>query len=86
MFDSAEKKPLLICRRIGVVTSQRSGDPGYLHTIRNGWLGVIYLSSASVQGEDAPAELIKAYKNLVEMEAGCYFDCRAGGSLEDLGH
>ena len=87
LFDSGRKKPLpYMPERIGVVTSSSGAAiQDIFNTIRKRWpLAEIYLSPASVQGEDAPAELIKAYKKLVEMKPDVILIARGGGSLEDL--
>jgi len=87
LFDSGRKKPLpYMPERIGVVTSSSGAAiQDIFNTIRKRWpLAEIYLSPASVQGEDAPAELIKAYKKLVEMNPDVILIARGGGSLEDL--
>ncbi|HRY20287.1 MAG TPA: exodeoxyribonuclease VII large subunit, partial [Flexilinea sp.] len=85
LFDSGRKKPLpYMPERIGVVTSSSGAAiQDIFNTIRKRWpLAEIYLSPASVQGEDAPAELIKAYKKLVEMNPDVILIARGGGSLE----
>ena len=87
LFDSGRKKPLpYMPERIGVVTSSSGAAiQDIFNTIQKRWpLAEIYLSPASVQGEDAPAELIKAYKKLVEMKPDVILIARGGGSLEDL--
>lgn len=87
LFDSKRKKPLpFMPEKIGIVTSSSGAAiQDILNTIRKRWpLAEIYLSPASVQGEEAPAELIKAYKKLEGMKPDVILIARGGGSLEDL--
>jgi exodeoxyribonuclease VII large subunit len=98
LFDPARKRPLpLMPRGIGVVTSLGAAA---LHDVvtalqrRVPHIPVV-VAPASVQGTNAPAELIQALLNLYQLapggqgqEAGLVVDVillvRGGGSMEDL--
>ncbi|MBO4622657.1 MAG: exodeoxyribonuclease VII large subunit [Bacilli bacterium] len=85
--DKYKKKIPLYAERIGVITSA-TGDAinDIIFTFNNRFpLAKIYLYPALVQGQDAPASLIKALNkankdNLVDL----IIIGRGGGSLEDL--
>jgi exodeoxyribonuclease VII large subunit len=95
LFDAARKRtPPLMPRGIGVVTSL---DAAALHDVvtalqrRVPHIPVV-VAPASVQGANAPAELIRALSNLYRLAAGGQQNppidvillVRGGGSMEDL--
>ena len=88
LFDSAAKKPIpRMPRRIGVITSPTGAAIRDILNVlsRRYPLATVYLYPSLVQGDDAPADLVRAVD---------YFDRshlvdvviigRGGGSLEDL--
>ena len=88
LFDASAKKPIpRMPRRIGVITSPTGAAiRDVLNVLSRRYpLATVYLYPSLVQGDDAPADLIRAVD---------YFDCsrlvdvviigRGGGSLEDL--
>lgn len=87
-FDPARKKPIpKNIKTLGIVTSSTGAAlQDILSVIQRRWpLLSIYIYDSLVQGEEAPAQLIKALQK-ANQEALC--DCllitRGGGSLEDL--
>lgn len=88
IFDEKHKKPLpYFPKVIGVVSSETGA---VIHDIittiknRNDSIKII-LSPAKVQGEDAPASIIKALERLNKIdEVEVIIVARGGGSLEDL--
>jgi exodeoxyribonuclease VII large subunit len=86
LFDSARKRPLpTYPRRIGLVTSERGAVLHDLVTIlrRRYPLADVVLSSALVQGPEAPASLRQALV-AVQDRVDLVILARGGGSLEDL--
>ncbi|MFO7942645.1 MAG: exodeoxyribonuclease VII large subunit [Bacillota bacterium] len=87
VFDSLRKRPLpRYPRDIGVVTS-RSGaalrDIVRVARRRNSGVNLL-LAHASVQGEAAPRELLRALRLLQGTEVDAIIIGRGGGSIEDL--
>jgi exodeoxyribonuclease VII large subunit len=88
LFDAARKRPLpLLPRRIGLITS---GDGAALHDMlrilaaRHPSARIV-VRPARVQGEDAPAELVRALRAIVKVpELDVVIIGRGGGSAEDL--
>lgn len=91
LFEAEHKKPLpRLPRAIGMVTSQTGS---VLHDMMNvlnrRFKGIqVYLAPASVQGDQAPRELIRAFQSLVKQAEEKQIDViiigRGGGSMEDL--
>lgn len=73
-------------KRIGVITSRDSAAlQDVLRTARERFFtGEIYLFHASVQGEDAKEELIRAIRLANEFDLDVVLIVRGGGSKEDL--
>jgi exodeoxyribonuclease VII large subunit len=88
LFEAERKRPLpYFPKKIGIVTSPSAAAlQDMLNTMRNRFpLADVLLSPASVQGDEAPAQIVKALKRL-EMDASVdvILIARGGGSLEDL--
>ncbi|MEX2599867.1 MAG: exodeoxyribonuclease VII large subunit [Dehalococcoidia bacterium] len=88
LFDPSRKRPLpLFPKRIGVVTSERGA---VIHDIQNVLmrrypLAEIVLCAATVQGDDAPGEIVDAIRTLNEQkDIDVLIVGRGGGSIEDL--
>ncbi len=88
LFDQARKRPLPVRpRRIGIVTSL---DGAALRDILRVILqrhpaARIVVRSARVQGEDAPADLVRAIRAIAKVpELDVVIIGRGGGSVEDL--
>ena len=88
LFAEERKRPLPPWpRRIGVVTSPHGAAlRDIVRVIRTRFPGVeIILSPTAVQGADAPAQIVRALRALVEhTEVDVILVARGGGSLEDL--
>lgn len=88
LFDPAHKKALpLYPETIGVVTSPSAAAfSDVCNVLSRRWPAAnIVLSSASVQGDQAPAQLIKALERLDELGiSDVIILTRGGGSIEDL--
>ncbi len=88
LFDEAHKKPLpRYPRRIGVVTSPTGAAVrDILQITARRWpLAEIVFCPVLVQGEGAPAQLIRAIRDMNEKKAcDVMIVGRGGGSLEDL--
>lgn len=87
LFDPARKRPIPERpQRIGVVTSPTGAAlQDVLNTLRRRYpLAEVLLSSAAVQGEEAPAALVKALSRLNPSAVEVILLVRGGGSLEDL--
>lgn len=87
LFDSGRKRPLpYFPRRIGVVTSATGAAiRDIIKVITRRAAGVeVLLSPALVQGEGAPASIIRAMERLVPWRPDVVIVGRGGGSLEDL--
>jgi exodeoxyribonuclease VII large subunit len=88
LFDSARKRPLpVLPRRIGIVTSADGAalrDVLRILTVRHPSASIV-IRPARVQGEDAPADLIRALKAVVKVPGvDVVIIGRGGGSAEDL--
>lgn len=88
LFDASRKRPLpFLSRRIGVVTSPSGAAVRDVIKVvhrRSSNVEVI-VSPTSVQGETAPAEIVRALDRLYRMEAlDLVVVTRGGGSKEDL--
>jgi exodeoxyribonuclease VII large subunit len=91
LFDSARKRiPVRLPRGIGVVTSQQAAA---LHDVmtalrRRAPHVPVIVATAAVQGAQAPAELIRALRDLYRLAEAGTIDTillvRGGGSIEDL--
>ena len=88
LFDAARKRPLpVLPRRIGIITS---ADGAALHDIlrvisHRHSAARIVVRPARVQGEDAPADLVRALRSIVKVpEVDVVIIGRGGGSAEDL--
>lgn len=88
LFDEERKRPIPERpKKVGVVTSRTAAAlQDVLNTLRrrSPWLEVV-LSPASVQGDSAPAEIVKALERLNRLvQPDVILLVRGGGSLEDL--
>jgi exodeoxyribonuclease VII large subunit len=88
LFDSSRKRPIPdIAARIGVVTSPTGAAfQDILNTLERRYpLAEVILSPATVQGEQAPKEIIAALRLLDQKKhPDVVILARGGGSLEDL--
>ncbi len=88
LFDEARKRPLpAFPRRIGLVTSPTGAAlQDMLNTLRRRYpLAEVILSPSAVQGDEAPAEIVRAILALHrEPRPDVILVARGGGSLEDL--
>jgi exodeoxyribonuclease VII large subunit len=88
LFDAGRKRPLpVLPRRIGIVTS---ADGAALHDIlrviaQRHSTARIVVRPARVQGDEAPADLVRALRAIVRVpEVDVVIIGRGGGSVEDL--
>ena len=88
LFDDAHKKPIpYLPKRIGVVTSPKGAViRDIINVLSRRYLNHdILIAPSSVQGKEAPAELIRGLKLLDEREdIDVIIIARGGGSMEDL--
>lgn len=87
LFDPERKRPLPDQpRRIGIVTSPTGAAlQDILNTLRQRYpLLEVLVSPCAVQGEEAPAEIVRALQRLEGMGVDVILVARGGGSLEDL--
>lgn len=88
LFDADRKREYpAFPRQIGVVTSPTAAAfQDILNVLRRRYpLAEIILSPTLVQGEEAPAQIIKAIRRLnVYTNVDLILLCRGGGSIEDL--
>ena len=87
LFDPDRKRPIPDRpRRIGIVTSPTGAAlQDMLNTLRLRYpLVEVLVSPCAVQGEEAPAEIVRALQRLEAMGADVILVARGGGSLEDL--
>jgi exodeoxyribonuclease VII large subunit len=88
LFDEERKRPLPgMPTRIGIVTSPTGAAlQDVLNTLRQRYrLAEIVLSPTTVQGEEAPRQIMRAIENLNEIvHPDVILVVRGGGSLEDL--
>jgi exodeoxyribonuclease VII large subunit len=86
-FDTARKRSLpQLPIRIGVVTSATGAVlQDILSTLkRRSPFCQVYLCAATVQGDNAPAEVASALRSLNQTDCDAIIVARGGGSLEDL--
>lgn len=88
LFDTERKRPLpALPNRIGIVTSPTGAAlQDMLDTLRKRYpLARVILAPAAVQGDQAPAQLVRALKQLNRLaHPDVILLARGGGSLEDL--
>ena len=88
LFDAERKRPIpYFPKRIGIVTSPSAAAlQDMLNTLRNRFpLAEVLLSPTSVQGAEAPPQIVKAIKRLEnDASVDVILIARGGGSLEDL--
>lgn len=88
LFDEALKRPLpLFPRRVGLITSLKAAAlADMLRVLRDRWpRAEVIIYPASVQGANAPSELLAALHNAnTRMECEVLVIGRGGGSIEDL--
>ena len=87
LFDPERKRPIPSWpRRIGIVTSPSGAAfQDIKNTLQRRFpLVEVLLSPSSVQGENAPLELIQALKRLYDQQLDLILIGRGGGSIEDL--
>ncbi len=87
MFDECYKQPIpQYVKRLGVVTAPTGAAiRDIIRTARNRFPGIeIVLYPALVQGDMAPASIVKGIQILDGMGLDCIIVGRGGGSLEDL--
>ena len=88
LFDEARKRPLpRYPRVIGIVTSPTGAAlQDMLNTLRGRYpLAEVVLAPATVQGDDAPPQIVRAIEALNRMvKPDVILVARGGGSLEDL--
>ena len=87
MFDAIYKKPIpAYARRVGIVTASSGAalrDIVQIASRRNPYVQLI-LSPALVQGEGAPASLVRAIERMDALHPDVMIVGRGGGSWEDL--
>ncbi len=87
LFDSARKRPLpAFPTRVGVVTSPTTAA---FQDVRNVFarrfpLAQLIISPTSVQGADAPPQIVRAIRRFHRVPVDVVLVCRGGGSVEDL--
>jgi len=88
LFSEELKRPIPVFpKKIGIVTSPTAAAlQDMLNTLRKRFpLAEVILSPTSVQGSDAPAEIVQALQRLVQQASvDVILVARGGGSLEDL--
>lgn len=87
LFDTARKRPMpAFPRRIGVVTSADAAAWRDVQNVlgRRFPLAHVLLSHTLVQGNDAPAHIVRALQRAVRAGVDAILLCRGGGSMEDL--
>jgi len=87
LFDPERKRPLPpVPHRIGIVTSPSGAAlQDMLNTLRGRYpLAEVILAPATVQGDEAPSEIVAALKTLERQVPDVIIVARGGGSLEDL--
>jgi len=87
LFDPERKRPLpSVPHRIGIVTSPSGAAlQDMLNTLRGRYpLAEVILAPATVQGDEAPGEIVAALKTLERLTPDVIVVARGGGSLEDL--
>lgn len=87
LFDPARKRPLpSFPLRVGVVTSPTTAA---FQDVRNVFarrfpLAQLIVSPTSVQGADAPPQIVRAIQRFHRVPVDVVLVCRGGGSVEDL--
>jgi exodeoxyribonuclease VII large subunit len=87
LFDPQRKRPIPTWpRRVGIVTSATGAAFQDMRKTlyRRFPLVEILLEPATVQGDSAPGEIIRALKRLYEIQPDLILIGRGGGSIEDL--
>jgi exodeoxyribonuclease VII large subunit len=87
LFDEGRKRPLpLLPQRIGVAASEQSAAWQDIQKVlrRRYPLAEVLLSPCLVQGEQAPASIVRALRTLYQNHVDLIILARGGGSLEDL--
>ncbi|MBE0697012.1 MAG: exodeoxyribonuclease VII large subunit, partial [Anaerolineaceae bacterium] len=87
LFDPERKRPIPERPHcIGIVTSPTGAAlQDMLNTLRMRYpLVEVFISPCAVQGEQAPAEIVKALLRLTSLPTDVIIVARGGGSLEDL--
>ncbi|MBI9050655.1 MAG: exodeoxyribonuclease VII large subunit [Anaerolineaceae bacterium] len=88
LFDADRKQALPVFpKRIGIVTSPSAAAlQDMLNTLRNRFpLAEVLLSPTSVQGQEAPKQIVQALQKLQQYDdIDVILVARGGGSLEDL--
>lgn len=87
LFDAARKRPLpTFPLRVGVVTSP---DTAAFQDVRNVFarrfpMAQLIVSPTTVQGADAPLQIVRAIRRFHRVPVDVVLVCRGGGSVEDL--
>ena len=87
LFDPVRKRALpAYPMRIGVVTSRQAAAlRDVCNVLERRWpVAEVLLSPTSVQGERAPAEIVRAIERIGQTDVDLVIVTRGGGSLEDL--
>jgi exodeoxyribonuclease VII large subunit len=87
LFDESQKRPLPdLPRRIGVATSAQGAALRDILTVLNRRcpLVEVFLAPCLVQGEQAPADIVRALHELYATDIDVIILARGGGSIEDL--
>ncbi len=87
LFDEQRKRPLpRYPRRLGLVTSREAAAlRDVLHTLRRRYpLVEVVFAPSSVQGDEAPPQLVAALQRLYAQPLDVILLVRGGGSIEDL--
>ena len=87
LFDPERKRPLPpVPHRVGIVTSPSGAAlQDMLNTLRGRYpLAEVIVAPATVQGDEAPGEIVAALKTLERLTPDVIIVARGGGSLEDL--
>ena len=87
LFDESRKRPLpAFPHRIGIVTSPTGAAlQDILNVLQRRFpLAEIILAPTPVQGSEAPAGLVSAFKRVIDEKPDIILLARGGGSLEDL--
>ena len=86
LFDKNKRKINIYPKAIGVITARNSAAiKDILTNIKRRYpIADIYVFYSSVQGENAPKELIKAFKKSQEYDLDTLIIGRGGGASEDL--
>lgn len=88
LFDASRKRPINIYpKAIGVITAKNSAAiRDIIKNIKDRYpIADIYVFPSAVQGEEAPKELLKAFKKSQQYDLDTLIIGRGGGASEDLG-